>query len=160
MKFQVTFMFVSITTFQIHLSQQRTAQLLWLYLRTIGNFCRFIRRLFSTLRNSYFFVSINPKLYVTNFSIYLKLHLQILICILRLKAKEGGGAEDKMVGWNHQPTDSGRQGKTGIPGMLQSMGLQRIKRNLVNNNKLYFPLSRCYFGGHWVILLVFSESWY
>ena len=63
-----------------------------------------------------------------------------------------------MVGRNHQPTDSGRQGKTGIPGMLQSMGLQRIKRNLVNNNKLYFPLSRCYFGGHWVILLVFSES--
>ena len=60
--------------------------------------------------------------------------------------------EDEMVGWHHQLNghdfeqtmgDSEGQGK---PGVLQSMGLQRVGHDRVNNNtpsKAYLTTSTC-----------------
>ena len=50
--------------------------------------------------------------------------------------KEKGATEDEMVGWHHWLswtwiwTNSGRQWRTGKPGVLQSMGSQRVRHNL------------------------------
>ena len=50
--------------------------------------------------------------------------------------KEKGATEDEMVGWHHWLSwtwiwaNSGRQWRTGKPGVLQSMGSQRVRHNL------------------------------
>ena len=45
--------------------------------------------------------------------------------------KEKGATENQVVGWHHwlNGANSGRQWRTGKPGMLQSMGLQRVGHN-------------------------------
>ena len=45
--------------------------------------------------------------------------------------KEKGATENEVVGWHHwlNGANSGRQWRTGKPGMLQSMGLQRVGHN-------------------------------
>ena len=45
--------------------------------------------------------------------------------------REKGTTEDEMVGWHHQLNghESGSWWWTGRPGMLQSMGSQRVRRN-------------------------------
>ena len=57
------------------------------------------------------------------------------------KGQEKGATEDEMVGWHHQlngreseqtPGDSERLPR---PGMLQSMGSQRIGRNLATEQQ-------------------------
>ena len=51
--------------------------------------------------------------------------------------QEKGTTEDEMVGWHHQldghefEADSGSWWWTGKPGMLQPMGLQRVRHNWV-----------------------------
>ena len=61
-------------------------------------------------------------------------------CWERVTAKEGAGKG--WDGWMESLTqctwiwaNSGRQGRTGKPGMLQSMGLQRVKYNLVTKQQ-------------------------
>ena len=60
---------------------------------------------------------------------------------------EGGrprrAPEDEMVGWHHrlnghefEQTPGERDG-TGKPGMLQSMGLQRVRPNLATEQKVH-----------------------
>ena len=53
-----------------------------------------------------------------------------LWCWKRLKARGEGDEEDEMVGWHHQLTwvwvSSGSWWWTGRPGVLQSMGSQRV----------------------------------
>ena len=47
--------------------------------------------------------------------------------------------EDEMVGWHHQLngcTNSGRWRRTAKPGVLQSMGSQRIGHNLATEQQM------------------------
>ena len=57
--------------------------------------------------------------------------------------QEKGKTKDKMVGWHHQwtwvRTSSRRQRRTGNPGMLQSMGLQRVGHDWVTEQQQYIP---------------------
>ena len=51
------------------------------------------------------------------------------------RQEEMGKTEDKLVGWHHRLctwvwASSGRQWRTGKPGVMQSMGLRRVRHNL------------------------------
>ena len=65
--------------------------------------------------------------------------------------EEKGTTEDEMVGWNHQVngwvcTNSGRWWMTSKPGVLQFMGLQRVRHNWVTKQqqKLVFQSMALY----------------
>ena len=57
------------------------------------------------------------------------------------RQEEKGTREDEMVGYHHPLngpwtcTNSGRQWRTGEPGVLQSMGSQRVRHNLVTEQR-------------------------
>ena len=53
------------------------------------------------------------------------------------RQKEMGAAEDEMVGWHHQP-NSKRHWRTGEPGVLQSIGSQRVGHDLVTKQQQYY----------------------
>ena len=57
--------------------------------------------------------------------------------------EEKGVTEDEMVGWHHQLNgnefeQTGRQWRTGKPGVLQSMGSQKAEHDLVTKQQLAF----------------------
>ena len=56
------------------------------------------------------------------------------------KKKEKGAAEDDIVRWHHwlnghEWENPGRQWRTNDPGMLQSVGLQRVENDLVTEQQ-------------------------
>ena len=59
------------------------------------------------------------------------------------RQEEKGAAEDEMVGWHHQLSGHEsqqtpkRQWKTEEPGVLQSLGLQRVRHDLVTEQPLF-----------------------
>ena len=53
--------------------------------------------------------------------------------------------EDKTVGWHHRLNrhefeQTGRWWRTGKPSMLQSMGLQRLRRDLATDQQKVSPM--------------------
>ena len=54
--------------------------------------------------------------------------------------KQKGATEDEMVEWHHQLNghkfeQTGKQQRTGKPGVLQPMGLQRVRHNLATEQQ-------------------------
>ena len=81
------------------------------------------------------------------------------------RQKEKRATEDEMVGWHHQLrvwASSGRWWRTGKPGVLQSMGLQRVRHNLATEqqqilaNWEYYLIGEKYSGGKIVSLQLLS----
>ena len=85
--------------------------------------------------------SINPEYLLEG--LMLKLKLQYFDLMWRagslektLIQEEKGATEDEMVEWHHQVcANTGRQWRTGEPGILQSMGSQRIRHDLATEQK-------------------------
>ena len=59
-----------------------------------------------------------------------------MLMLGKTEGRRRGGTEDEMVGWHHQLSGHESEqalgvgdGWTGKPGMLQSMGSQRVRRD-------------------------------
>ena len=85
--------------------------------------------------------SINPEHLLEG--LMLKLKLQYFDLMRRagslektLIQEEKGATEDEMVVWHHQVwANTGRQWRTGEPGILQSLESQRVRHNLATEQK-------------------------
>ena len=81
------------------------------------------------------------------------------------RQEEKGKTEDEMVGWHHWPVDMSWWW-TGRPGVLQSMGLQRVRHywatelniNYLCTSRIPILIMACACSGHCVTLRN-SESW-
>ena len=81
-----------------------------------------------------------------------KVHISFFVDFLKSGQEEKGVAEDEMVGWHHQlnghefEQTPGGQWRTGKPGVLHSMGLQRVGHHLVTEQQqwslLMWPLAK------------------
>ena len=93
-------------------------------------------------------------------------HLKRPCCWERLRA--GGEGDDQgWDGWMGSPTrwtwvwaSSGRWWRTGKPGVLQSMGLQRVRQTeLLNNSELWICTLPCPRGVRWVLSPLPQALW-
>ena len=110
------------------------------------------------LSNQSFLKQINPECSLEGLMLKLKLqyfgswlkkttHWKRPWCWGRLRAGGEGGGKDETVGWHHQlygpefEQSSGRQWRTGKPGVMQALGSQRARHDWVTEQQPPFILS-------------------